>query len=320
MDIERDVELNVARPNDPVEATLVENRDLRVGSTANFCRHIAFDVSGSPLEGSVQSGQAFGVIPDWENHQEYNDIHIKSDDTKLRLYSNASPKWGEDGEGKIISTTVKRVIDEHEETHELFLGVCSNYLCDLEEGSTVQLTGPTGRHFLLPDEKDLDDYQYIFFGAGTGIAPFRGMVQELHEADISGECHMIFGVPYSSNVWYRDFFVDYEEKWNNFQFHRAISREQTTEDGEKMYVQRRLKDQWDHLGSLIQNQDTLIYICGLEGMETGIYRVLLEKECMDYFKSVPEDLMEEDPTQISDRDERLGKIRPNKSKLLVEVY
>lgn len=320
MEFEREIALNVARPNDPVEATLVENRDLTQGSSPNFCRHVAFDVSGTPLEGNVQIGQAFGVIPEYDMQQDYNDLHVHSDDSKLRLYSNASPKWGEDGEGKIISTTVKRVVDEHWENERLFLGVCSNYLCDMDEGTTVKLTGPTGGHFLLPDDEDLDDYQYVFLGAGTGIAPFRGMVQELHKHDISGECHLLFGIPYSTDVWYEDYFREYEQKWDNFDFHLAISREQKTADGDKMYVQSRLAEQWDRIGPLVENKDTLIYICGLEGMETGIYRVLLEKECMDYFKDIPEDLAQEDPTQISDRDERLGKIRPNKDRLLVEVY
>ena len=52
------------------------------------------------------------------------------------------PQWGEDGEGNVISTTPKRVIDEFEpqkpgddpDDHRLFVGVCSNYLCDLQPG------------------------------------------------------------------------------------------------------------------------------------------------------------------------------------------
>ena len=43
----------------------------------------------------------------------------------------------QDGQGRVVSTIVKRLIDEHWEHHRLYTGVCSNYLCDLQPGDTV---------------------------------------------------------------------------------------------------------------------------------------------------------------------------------------
>lgn len=320
MEVKRDLNLNLVRPTDPAIGTVVENRLVTDSSSPNFTRHVTIDVSGTPIEGNFDIGQAFGVVPEYEHEQDYNKLEVRSEDSKLRLYSIACPFWGENGEGSTVSTTVKRVIDEHWENERLFLGIASNYLCDAEEGDKIKVTGPTGRHFVLPDDEDLNNYQYVFFAAGTGIAPFRGMVMELLEMGIDGEVHLILGVPYSTDLLYGDLFKEYEEKHDNFHFYEAISREQKTDDGEKMYVQRRLADRWDRLGSLIHNEDTLLYICGLEGMETGIYRVLLEKECMDYFAHIPDELKTKDFSALSDRDERLDEIRPNKERFLVEVY
>jgi ferredoxin--NADP+ reductase len=70
---------------------------------------------------------------------------------------------------------VKRTIDEFEE--KIYLGVASNYLADLKPGDKVLMTGPSGKRFLLPE--NAEDFNYILFATGTGIAPFRGMIMEL---------------------------------------------------------------------------------------------------------------------------------------------
>ncbi|MFB6346001.1 MAG: hypothetical protein ABEK50_09545 [bacterium] len=320
MEINRDIPVNKITPADPVIGTLVENRLLTDSSSPHFTRHWVVDLSGTELEGSIQSGQAFGVVPEWEHNIDYNDTFIKSDDHKIRLYSNASPSDGENGEGALYSTTVKRVFDEHEEDGTTFLGADSNYMCDMDEGDEVKITGPTGRHFLLPDENEVQDYNYVFLATGTGIAPFRGMTMELLDKGLDNPIHLILGVPYNTDILYEDWFRDVEEEYDNFNFYEAISRQQRTEDGKKMYVQERILSERDRLGPLLKDEQTLCYICGLKGMETGIYRSFMAMDCDELLASVPESLDGEDPDEISDRDERLTNIRPNKERVRVEVY
>lgn len=320
MKLERDVPVNIVTPKDPVVGTIVENRRLTDSSSPHYTRHWVVDISGSELEGNMQIGQAFGVVPEWEHHINYNKTTVTSDDHKIRLYSNASPKWGEYGRGECYSTTVKRVFDEHEETGTTFLGVDSNYMCDMDEGDKVKITGPTGRHFLLPDEDTLNQHNYVFLATGTGIAPFRGMAIELLEQNVTNPIHLIFGVPYQTDILYGDWFRDMEEKYDNFHFHEAISRQQQTENGKKMYVQERMLAVQNPLQDLLQDDSTLVYICGLKGMETGIYRAFMAMECNDLLQSVPDSLVDEDPHEVSDRDERLSNVRPNKERVRVEVY
>ena len=88
----------------------------------------------------------------------------------------ACPGSGENGNGRLIATTTKRVIAEgvpggHADDHRLFLGVCSNYLCDLQPGDEVEVTGPSGKRMLLPTDPSAHDF--LFVATGTGIAPFR---------------------------------------------------------------------------------------------------------------------------------------------------
>lgn len=320
MQLDRDIPVNLITPNDPVEGELVENRLITDSSSPHYTHHWVVDISGSELENNIQIGQAFGVVPEWETYTEYNETTVKSEDNKIRLYSNASPKWGEYGNGQCYSTTVKRVFDEHWDTGKTFLGVDSNYMCDMEEGDKVKITGPTGRHFLLPDEEDLPNHNYVFLATGTGIAPFRGMLMELLESGVSNEIVLVLGVPYKTDILYEDYFREMEEKHSNFQFFEAVSRQQTTDAGKKMYVQERMLTERDTFQPLLEDEKTLTYICGLKGMETGIYKAFMAMGCDDLVVSVPDDLQGVDFSQISDRDDRLANIRPNKDKVKVEVY
>jgi len=320
MEVQRDVHVNLVTPTDPVEGTVVENRRLTDDSSPHHTRHVAIDVSDSPLENHFEVGQAFGVIPEWELENEYNEVKVRSSDHKLRLYSIGSPGSGEEGEGRILSTPVKRVVEEHWDTHELFLGVCSNYLCDRQPGDTVKVTGPTGRHFLLPDPDERNDHSYVFLATGTGIAPFRGMLMELLEAGVDREIWLILGVPYFTDVLYGEYFRAMDDRHENFHFVEACSRQQTTADGDKMYVQNRLLERPDRFGSLLSREETLVYICGLKGMETGIYRAFMALGCEELLVTVPDGLRGEDLSAISDRDDRLQNVRPDKTRVRVEVY
>src|SRR5688572_18664267 len=137
-----DVKMHLYVPASPAEGICVINERCTQPKSASFVRHIAFDLTGTELAGGFAPGQSFGVLP--PGHDEHGKPH------KLRLYSIASPSRGEDGQGRIIATTVKRTIDEHHQTGRLFLGVASNFLCDLKVGDRVRLTGPSGKRFVLP--------------------------------------------------------------------------------------------------------------------------------------------------------------------------
>ena len=275
-----EVELNIYSPKSPVEVKVVENYIVTKESSPNFVRHITFDVSGTELVGRVRVGQSVGILPPGTDSR--GKAH------KLRLYSISSPTSGERGEKHLISTTVKRTIEEFEE--KIYLGVASNYLADLKPGDTVKMTGPSGRRFLLPENSR--DFNYLFFATGTGIAPFRGMIQELFESDYKNSCLLVFGCPYRTDLLYSDYFEDMDQQNENFHYIKCISRETRRKDGSKYYVQTALEDHSKLLFPILAKENTLIYICGMKGMETGIYLELLRRKLGGYLeirKELPED-------------------------------
>lgn len=257
-----EVQMHLYRPNEPVTARITKSEICTSRKAAGFVRHIEIDVSGTALAGKVLPGQSIGVIAPGQDE--------KGRPHAVRLYSVASPTRGEDGAGNIISTTVKRTVDEHWETHKLFLGVCSNHLCDLAVGDEVKLSGPNGKKFLLPAKSA--EHDYVFFATGTGIAPFRGMVLDLIERSPQSKVTLVMGSPYTTDLMYHDLFSRLASEHKNFTYLTAISREKQADGHDPMYVQDRITASREQMLPLFASERTLIYVCGIAGMELGIFQ------------------------------------------------
>lgn len=306
----RDVKMHLLRPTEPGVGIVVKNeRCTSSKKAAGFVRDIQIDVSQTPLVGQCWPGQSIGVIP--EGVDQNGKPH------KVRLYSLSSPITGCDGEGKVYSVTVKRTIDEHWEGHKLFLGVASNYLCDREPGDKLQISGPAGKRFVLP--VDVNKHDYTFVATGTGIAPFRGMLLDLFRQGCKGRVTLLMGAPYSTDLLYHSFFLQMAEEHPNFTYLSAISREQV--DGrEGLYVQDLLRVHRDQLLPQLAGEKNLIYICGLAGMELGIFQQL----ALALQGSTLEQYLQVDPEPLRDIrrwDRRMihKEVRPTK-RIMMEVY
>lgn len=300
-----EVELNINSPKDPAEATLVENFVCTAENSPNIIRHLTFDISGTDLVGKFRVGQSIGVLAPGEDD--------RGKPHKLRLYSVSSPSNGEGGKSHLVSTTVKRAMDEVDGT--FYMGVCSNYLCNLKVGDKLKVTGPSGRRYLLPENSE--DFNYVFFATGTGIAPFRGMIIELLESGFKGQVALVFGCPYRTDVIYPKFFGEMAEKHDNFHYIKMISREDRRTDGSKYYVQTAIEDRAETLDPILSQDNTLIYLCGMKGMETGIYHNLAKKGFMDYLL-LKDGLEDKDPAEWS-WEEAKTLIKPS-SRTFEEVY
>lgn len=261
-----EVKMHLHTPTAPAIGVVVSNERCTASrKAAGFVRHVAIDVSSTQIAGQFAAGQSFGVIPPG--------VDAKGNPHKVRLYSIASPSCGEDGAGAVIATTVKRLIDEHDETGNLFLGVASNYLCDLKPGDQVRVSGPSGKRFVLP--KDPSAHDYLFVATGTGIAPFRGMLRELYahptRPPSSSKATLVMGATYASDLLYDVELKSLAEKFPQFRYVTALSREfqETSKGRHKLYVQDRITED-EGIRELLASPRTLVYVCGIAGMELGI--------------------------------------------------
>jgi len=248
-----DIPSNIYKPKEPLAATILEHRRLTAPDSANDVCHIVMDLAGSEMQ--YLDGQSIGVLPPGED--------AEGKPHKLRLYSIASPHYGDDGNGKTVSICVKRALNPPHPP-----GVCSSYLCDSKVGDKINITGPVGKTFLLPSVKDAN---LIMIATGTGIAPFRAFLKTRYEkrGDEQGQSWLFFGCQTQHDMLYEEEYVAYSRHAG---FHRinAISREQQNTEGGRMYVQHRIQEHAETLFNLLQDSKTSIYMCGLRGMEPGV--------------------------------------------------
>jgi len=262
-----DVPVNIYKPKNPLIGKCIENRELVKEGGVGRVRHLTFDVSDSELR--YLEGQSIGIIPPGKDD--------KGKPHKLRLYSIASTRHGDYGDDNSVSLCVRELVYQHPETNETIYGVCSSYLCNLDKGADVTITGPVGKEMLLPEDPEAN---IIMMATGTGIAPFRAYLQRMFEEKhedykFNGFAWLIFGVPYTENILYKEDLEKLQEEFpNNFRLTYAISREQKTDDGKKMYIQNRVAQQVSEIWKLLQDEKTHAYICGLKGMEDGIDEAL----------------------------------------------
>jgi len=148
-------------------------------------------------------------------------------------------------------------------------GFLSNWLCDLEEGATVEFHGPHGLFTLREPRKGA-----IFIATGTGIAPIRGMVHWLFEKPERNRGHefwLVFGTRYEYSIYYRDEFEKIARENPNFHYVPTLSRCRDDWQGCRGYVQ-------DHVRGIVAGRsDMQAYICGLHQM-VNANRELLKNE------------------------------------------
>jgi ferredoxin--NADP+ reductase len=261
-----DVPVNLYRPKDPFIGTVTENYSLLAEGAIGRVNHITFDLKGGEPQLRYLEGQSIGIIPDGED--------ANGKPHKLRLYSIASTRHGDNLEGDTVSLCVRQL--QYEKEGETINGVCSTFLCDIAPGAKVRITGPVGKEMLLPDEEDAN---VIMFATGTGIAPMRTYLRRMFEAkekslngwSFKGKAWLFMGSPTTANLLYDDDFNRYEQDYpDNFRYTKAISREQQNASGGRMYIQDRVSENADEIFAMIENPKTHVYICGLKGMEPGI--------------------------------------------------
>ena len=313
-------EIHVVGPQEPVVGRVVSSRLCTRGKSASFIRHVAIDVGDTPLAGRFRAGQSFGIVPPG--------VDDRGRPNKLRLYSLASPSFGEDGEGRIISTTPKRLVAERSpqrpgddpEDHRLFLGTCSNYVCDLRPGDEVLLTGPSGKRFLLPAEPERHDY--LFLATGTGIAPFRGMALELLRGPggpVGSRVEIVMGAPYTTDLLYDDLFTELAAEHRNVAYHPVISRERRADGGPGEYVHQHLERRLDErFREMLENPRTLVYICGLAGMQVGVFRMFGRHGLHGHYLRLHEAIADVEPEAWTD--EQIRRRIRHGPRCMLEVY
>jgi sulfite reductase (NADPH) flavoprotein alpha-component len=168
-----------------------------------------------------------------------------------RLYSVASSLKSVPDEAHLL------IAETHYETHgRQRLGVASGDVANrLKAGDRMKIYVKPNPHFRLPSDPARP---IVMIGPGTGVAPFRGFVQERAATGATGKNWLFFG----ARNYLHDFL--YQLEWQDWlkdgvltRMDVAFSRDQR----EKFYVQHRLWDARRELYAWVQD-GAAIYVCG----------------------------------------------------------
>lgn len=250
---------NLYGPKAPTTATVVGNVQVNEAGTANETHHIVLDFGSMPFP--VLEGQSLGIIPPGTD--------ASGKPHHARQYSIASPRNGERPGYNNVSITVKRVVEDHQ--GKPVKGVASNFLCDLQPGQTVQVIGPFGNSFLMPNHPKSN---IIMICTGTGSAPMRAMTEwrrRLRQSGKfeSGKLMLFFGARTQQELPY---FGPLQKLPKDFiDINLAFSREQNQP---KKYVQDLMRERAADIANLLKDSNTYIYVCGLKSMEEGVVLAL----------------------------------------------
>ncbi len=242
-----------------VMATVSGNVRVTEVGTEYDTHHIVLDFGAMPFP--VLEGQSIAIIPPG--------LDANGRPHHARQYSIASPRNGERAGYNNLSLTIKRVLEDHE--GRPVRGVASNYICNLDVGQQVQVIGPFGTSFLMPNHPRSN---VVMICTGTGSAPMRAMTEWRRRLRASGKFEggklmLFFGARTPQELPYfgplqnlpRDF-IDI-----NLAFSRIA-------DQPKRYVQDLMRERAADLAELLQDSQTCFYVCGLKSMEEGVVLAL----------------------------------------------
>ncbi len=90
-------------------------------------------------------------------------------------------------------------------------GFFSKHLFGLSVGDSLQLYGPFGRHFLWKPREHPPDVPLVLIAGGTGIAPFRAMIEAARAAQSTVRGYVIFSVRTGDDILYASQFAAWRE-------------------------------------------------------------------------------------------------------------
>lgn len=176
-----------------------------------------------------------------------------------RYYSIASSQKSEAAQaydGRMVDLVYKKIA-YHKEGRERF-GVATCQLSDLDVGSVIEGDFCTNKVFKLPEDLAHNKQPLIMVGAGTGIAPYIGFMEEIaaEHPQHFANTWLFFGETREQTCFLCQ---DQLQSWEaqGFHLHTAFSRDQE----QKVYVQDLL---WEHRQDVWQQLEAggIFYLCG----------------------------------------------------------
>lgn len=230
----------------------MEHFKLRLAAShmlASTVRHLAFE---------RDDGQPFAFVPG-----QFIQVHFHYDDGKPTKRSYSVGTVG-DGSGTVQRLEIAvSYVDG---------GAATALLSGLNEGDTIDASGPFGRFVLMDADTNA---RYLLVATGTGVTPYRAMLPRIRVLTAARGCTfaLVYGARGEADLLYGEEFEAFAREVPGFTFHPCFSR-----------VPRPVPRPHDRngrvqvaLGELAPNAATdIAYLCGNPDMVDQSFAMLKE--------------------------------------------
>ncbi|KAI2616227.1 cytochrome P450 [Hypoxylon sp. NC1633] len=211
---------------------------------------------------------------------------------RVRQYSiSSSPLWNPNH----VTLTFSVLESPSKSGQGVHIGVASSFLAGLAAGDKLGVSvRPSHAAFHLP--QDVEKVPVICIAAGTGLAPFRGFMQERAAMIAAGRklapALLFVGCRAPGRD---DLYADELAAWEKtgaVTVHRAYSRKPEASGGHR-YVQDMLAAKEDEVLELWRN-DAKLYVCGSRAVGEGVKEVIVKIAKMEALRDLGKDVTAEE--------------------------
>jgi sulfite reductase (NADPH) flavoprotein alpha-component len=180
-----------------------------------------------------------------------------------RLYSIASSRKTVGDEAHLTVALLN-----YNDENGMHQGLASGWLSTRTESEQLPVFVEANERFRLPKDSNRD---ILMIGPGTGVAPFRGFLQERSETAARGRNWLLFGARHAESQFLYQ--LEWQQALKSGLLHKldlAFSRDQA----ERVYVQQRLRENAAEVYAWLQG-GAHVYVCGAIAMGKDVHQALL---------------------------------------------
>lgn len=150
-------------------------------------------------------------------------------------------------------------------------GPGSKFFENLKSGDRVAYMGPFGTFTFKGDD---GVKRLLFLGTGSGCSPLRCMLEyALKNTNVNVPIHFYFGLRYSDDVFWKDYFEKLASEHPNFHFTMVLSKPDESWHGQAGHITDTLKK------DIPDASDASAYVCGNPKMVEETFSILKESNC-----------------------------------------
>jgi acetyl coenzyme A synthetase (ADP forming)-like protein len=150
-------------------------------------------------------------------------------------------------------------------------GPGSKFFENIKPDDKIAYMGPFGTFTF--NEKD-GSKRLLFLGTGSGCSPLRSMLEStLNNPEINIPIHFYFGLRFSNDVFWKDYFEKLAAEHPNFHFNLVLSKPDESWQGQVGHITEALKKE------ITDASDSSAYLCGNPKMVEEASSILKDINC-----------------------------------------